>query len=80
MLTLLKFIKYYTKFIFFDIFETAVYMKKLEKTFETAVYMKKLEKTYLAKVPYLFLAKRGCLTILCERFGYFLKVSVFLSY
>ena len=55
-------------------------MKKLEKTFETAAYTKKLEKTYLAKVPYLFLAKRGCLTILCERFGYFLKVSVFLSY
>ena len=60
VLTLLRFIKYYMKFIYFDIFETAVYMKKLQKT-------------YLVKVPNLFLAKRGCLTILCERFGYFLK-------
>ena len=38
---------------------------------EAAAYTKKLQKTNLGEIPDLLLAKRGCLSNLCESFGYF---------
>ena len=49
--------KYYAKYVYCD-------------RFEAAAYTKKLQKTNLGKIPDL-LAKRGCLSNLCESFGYF---------